>query len=73
MKHLKQELTDKEVEDILQDKSENQKYQDLRDALLLLTSNNIISDVEYIQLCERVLFKEKSKEKISPINPEEGD
>jgi hypothetical protein len=73
VKHLKQELTDKEVEDILQDKSENQKYQDLRDALLLLTSNNIISDVEYIQLCERVLFKEKSKEKIYPINPEEGD
>ena len=73
MKHVKHELTSKEVDEILQDRGENIKYQKLRDALLLLTSNNIISDIEYIRLCERVMLTERKGEKIYPVNNEEGD
>ena len=73
MKHLKQELTSKEIDEILQDRGENIKYQKLRDALLLLTSYGIITNVEYIRLCEQVLLTERKDEKIYPINPEEGD
>ena len=73
MKHIRQELTNKEVDEILQDRGENIKYQKLRDALLLLNSNNIISDIEYIRLCERVMLTERKGEKIYPVNKEEGD
>jgi Fe2+ or Zn2+ uptake regulation protein len=73
MKHVKHELTNKEVDEILQDRGENIKYQKLRDALLLLTSYGIITNVEYIRLCERVMLTERKDERIYPVNNEEGD
>jgi hypothetical protein len=73
MKYLKQELTDKEGNDILNNLDYQNHFQKLRDALLMLCDNNVITNVEYIKLCEKVLLKERKGERIYPINPEEGD
>jgi len=73
MKHLKQELTDKEANDILNNLDYQNHFQRLRDALLMLCDNNIITNIEYIRLCERVMLTERKGERIYPINNEEGD
>jgi len=73
MKHLKQELTDKEANEILNSLDYQNHFQKLRDALLMLCDNNVITNVEYIKLCERVMLTERKGERIYPVNPEEGD
>jgi hypothetical protein len=73
MKHLKQELTDKEANEILNSLDYQSHFQKLRNALLMLCDNNIITNSEYIKLCEKVLVRQRKGENIYPTNPEEGD